>query len=233
MLPELLHHCFVPFLLCTPAHSDPSPHWNPDHSVSGCVLTASHPFPAGTAAPAPRWSSDLPDLQRRHSKHNQPLQVYPRMNRPVRRMWRSKEDLTAVGMRQNAAGMGCCFGCLAKAEHKPHFTKTAYHCGSETLTCGHQWRGAQCVPSVKQQQSRFVLTVTWSGSEAWSNKYIILLNQSKYKPTLPAPINRRNFCFLSSLPKSAEAHCVLPSCKGKTLVSQRGLTHHHQEPDSW
>lgn len=31
--------------------------------------------------------------------------------------------------------------------------------------------------------------------------------------TLAAPISRRNFCFLSSLPRSADCHWVAPSCQ--------------------
>lgn len=31
--------------------------------------------------------------------------------------------------------------------------------------------------------------------------------------TLEAPISRRNFCFLSSLPRSADCHWVGPSCQ--------------------
>lgn len=39
------------------------------------------------------------------------------------------------------------------------------------------------------------------------------VRQHPLKLTLAAPISRRNFCFLSSLPRSADCHWVGPSCQ--------------------
>lgn len=44
-------------------------------------------------------------------------------------------------------------------------------------------------------------------------------DQQYRKLTLPAPIKRKNFCFLSLLPRSADDHWVDPSCRGKTLLT--------------